>query len=66
MGGDGGPTVPDASGLSNISIGIFTMEATLLDEQNLAEFGHWLNVECRCFGDKGDVEDITEGQCAVS
>ena len=66
MGGDGWPTVPDASGLSNISIGILAMEATLLDEQTLAEFGHWLNVECRCFGDKGDVEDITEGQCIAS
>ena len=44
-------------------LAILAMEATLLDEQTLAEFGHWLNVECRCFGDKGDVEDITEGQC---
>lgn len=24
--------------------------------------GHWLNIDARCFGDKGDVEDITEGQ----
>ena len=23
--------------------------------------GHWLNCRSRCFGDKGDVEDITEG-----
>lgn len=22
---------------------------------------HWLNEFLRCFGDKGDVEDITEG-----
>ena len=58
--------MPDASGLSNIPIDIFTMEATLLDEQSLAEFGRWLNIECRCFGDKGDVEDITEGQCVTS
>lgn len=42
------------------------MEATFLDEQSFAEFGRWLNVECRCFGDKGDVEDITEGQCVAS
>lgn len=21
----------------------------------------WLTITCRCFGDKGDVEDITEG-----
>ena len=26
------------------------------------ELGHWLNLDARCFGDKGDVEDITEGQ----
>ena len=25
------------------------------------ELGHWLKAESRCFGDKGDVEDITEG-----
>ena len=23
----------------------------------------WLNCQSRCFGDKGDVEDITEGGC---
>jgi hypothetical protein len=27
-----------------------------------SELGHWLNSKSRCFGDKGDVEDITEGQ----
>ena len=26
------------------------------------ELDHWLSCESRCFGDKGDVEDITEGQ----
>ena len=26
-----------------------------------SELGHWLKTESRCFGDKGDVEDITEG-----
>lgn len=25
--------------------------------------GQWLKCESRCFGDKGDVEDITEGRC---
>ena len=60
------PQCPTRLVSANIPIGILTMEATLLDEQNLAEFRHWLNVKCRCFGDKGDVEDITEGQCAVS
>jgi hypothetical protein len=30
------------------------------------EYGRWLNLQCRCFGDKGDVEDITEGQCSLS
>ena len=58
--------MPDASALRTTHVGILTMEATLLDEQSLADFEHWLNVECRCFGDKGDVEDITEGQYAVS
>ena len=42
------------------------MAATFLDEQSFLELGRWLNVECRCFGDKGDVEDITEGQCVTS
>lgn len=42
------------------------MAATFLDEQSSLELGRWLNVECRCFGDKGDVEDITEGQCVTS
>ena len=46
--------------------GLHAMEATIFDERNFAEFGRWLNVECRCFGDKGDVEDITEGQCVTS
>ena len=26
----------------------------------------WLNAKCRCFGDKGDVEDITEGMDITS
>lgn len=25
------------------------------------ELGQWLKCDSRCFGDKGDVEDITEG-----
>ena len=25
------------------------------------ELVHWLSCQSRCFGDKGDVEDITEG-----
>ena len=31
-------------------------------EAEESELGHWLNAVNRCFGDKGDVEDITEGQ----
>ena len=31
----------------------------------LAEMSHWLNVQTRCFGDKGDVEDITEGEVPI-
>ena len=27
-----------------------------------AGVAQWLNCRSRCFGDKGDVEDITEGQ----
>ena len=56
----------DASDFSTIPVGLHTMDATFFDEQNFAEFGRWLNVKCRCFGDKGDVEDITEGQCIAS
>lgn len=33
----------------------------LPDEAKDLELDHWLNCETRCFGDKGDVEDITEG-----
>ena len=32
------------------------------NEATIPELDHWLNCESRCFGDKGDVEDITEGQ----
>ena len=66
MGDDDRPTVPDASGFSIMSIGLHIMEATFFDEQNSADFERWLKVECRCFGDKGDVEDITEGPCVAS
>lgn len=31
-------------------------------EAGESEWGHWLSAVRRCFGDKGDVEDITEGQ----
>ena len=37
------------------------MKATFLDQHSFAKIERWLNAECRCFGDKGDVEDITEG-----
>lgn len=30
-------------------------------EAGESELGHWLSAVRRCFGDKGDVEDITEG-----
>lgn len=40
-----------------------SMEVALEEvEAYKAEWGHWLNCETRCFGDKGDVEDITEGK----
>ena len=38
------------------------MEKTLRHSVNDLELERWLNLKCRCFGDKGDVEDITEGQ----
>ena len=66
MGDDGRPTVPDASGFGIMPVGLHTMGSTFLDKQSSSEFGRSLNVECRCFGDKGDVEDITEGQCVAS
>lgn len=37
------------------------MENTMTNKTNDPEFDRWLNCESRCFGDKGDVEDITEG-----
>lgn len=44
------------------------MDDSALDELTVDEalatgLGHWLNLYSRCFGDKGDVEDITEGKC---
>lgn len=39
----------------------FAIEELTLDEARAAGLGHWLNSYSRCFGDKGDVEDITEG-----
>jgi len=30
-------------------------------EAQRGEFMQWTNAAIRCFGDKGDVEDITEG-----
>ena len=37
------------------------MDNTLPKKANDPELDHWLNLKSRCFGDKGDVEDITEG-----
>ena len=39
-----------------------SMEELNISDAWESELGHWLNSELRCFGDKGDVEDITEGQ----
>ena len=36
-------------------------EVTLFNKANNPELDHWLSPKSRCFGDKGDVEDITEG-----
>ena len=35
----------------------------LHEEAYDTDLGRWLSCKSRCFGDKGDVEDITEGQC---
>lgn len=32
-----------------------------VEQEHASGLEHWLNCEIRCFGDKGDVEDITEG-----
>ena len=37
------------------------MEHILPKKAHDSEFGGWLKCNSRCFGDKGDVEDITEG-----
>lgn len=37
-----------------------------LEEVFSAGLGQWLTPESRCFGDKGDVEDITEGQWSLA
>lgn len=37
------------------------MENALPEAVKDLELECWLNCESRCFGDKGDVEDITEG-----
>ena len=37
------------------------MEVALFNKANDPEFDRWLSLKSRCFGDKGDVEDITEG-----
>lgn len=37
------------------------MDELTIDEARITDLRHWLNSQSRCFGDKGDVEDITEG-----
>lgn len=37
------------------------MDELTPEEALNTDLGRWLNSQCRCFGDKGDVEDITEG-----
>ena len=39
-----------------------TMATSIVKEAFDSELVHWLTCGSRCFGDKGDVEDITEGQ----
>ena len=51
-------TTPYYQVLRTLSI---MMEIALLNKANDPELDHWLSPKSRCFGDKGDVEDITEG-----
>ena len=37
------------------------MENSLPNKAKNSELDRWLRLKSRCFGDKGDVEDITEG-----
>lgn len=41
---------------------IMQSDVDAIEEEISAWGAHWLNGTFRCFGDKGDVEDITEGQ----
>ena len=41
---------------------VMQSDVDAIGEENSAWGAHWLNGSFRCFGDKGDVEDITEGQ----
>lgn len=41
------------------------LENTLPNKANDPGLDRWLNCESRCFGDKGDVEDITEGESEI-
>lgn len=40
---------------------IANMEEAFDAQPSLGGLERWLNYQSRCFGDKGDVEDITEG-----
>lgn len=39
----------------------FALYELTVDEARATGLGHWLNSHSRCFGDKGEVGDITEG-----
>lgn len=41
----------------------FALYELTVDEARATGLGHWLNSHSRCFGDKGEVGDITEGWC---
>lgn len=42
------------------------MDELTINEARGTDLKHWLNAQSRCFGDKGDVEDITEGRVALA
>lgn len=44
----------------------YSMNDLTSDEAHATGLEHWLKTKSRCFGDKGDVEDITEGRTSMS
>lgn len=52
--------------LGSLYLPVKGMDELTIDEARVTGLSHWLNSQSRCFGDKGDVEDITEGRTALA